>query len=79
MLVGACTDMPWDDRRNSWRWVQLGVTSALPWSFTVRSAGTPRWTDREGDWLPFADGPPRKDLTRTIRVFAHRGERGARQ
>ncbi len=58
--------------RNSRRWGRLGVTAALPWGFTVGGSGTLRWTDWEGSWLPFVeDGGERKDLTRTIRLFAH--------
>ena len=59
--------------RNSRRWVQLGATMALPWGFTVGGSGALRWTDWEGNWLPFtADADtPRSDLTRTIRLFAH--------
>ena len=59
--------------RNSSRRVHVGATAALPWGFTVGGSGALRWTDWEGNWLPFtADAEtPRKDLTRTIRLFAH--------
>ena len=58
--------------RNSRRWVQLGATALLPWGFTVGGSGTLRWTEYEGNWFPFtADGSPRSDLTRSLRVFAH--------
>ena len=58
--------------RNARRWVRVGATAALPWGFTVGGSGTLRWTDWEGRWFPFVeDGGERKDLTRTIRLFAH--------
>ena len=59
--------------RNSRRWVQLGATMALPWGFTVGGSGALRWTDWEGNWLPFTPDAdtPRRDLTRTLRLFAH--------
>ncbi len=58
--------------RNTSRRVQLGATAALPWGFTVGGSGILRWTDYEGEWFPFtAPGQPRRDLTRTIRLFAH--------
>ena len=58
--------------RSSRRWVRVGATAALPWGFTVGGSGTLRWTDWEGSWLPFVeDGGERRDLTRTIRLFAH--------
>ena len=58
--------------RNSSRRVHVGATAALPWGFTVGGSGTLRWTDWEGNWLPFVeDGGPRRDLTRTLRLFAH--------
>ena len=58
--------------RNSRRWVQLGATAVLPWGFTVGGSSALRWTDYEGNWLPFTTaGQPRSDLVRSIRVFAH--------
>ena len=58
--------------RNSSRRVHVGATAALPWGFTVGGSGALRWTDYEGGWLPFVeDGGARKDLTRTLRLFAH--------
>ncbi len=58
--------------RNSSRWARLGATAVLPWGFTVGGSGTLRWTDWERGWFPFVeDGGERKDLTRTIRLFAH--------
>ncbi len=58
--------------RNSSRRAQVGATAALPWGFTVGGSGALRWTDWEGSWFPFVeDGGERKDLTRTLRLFAH--------
>ena len=58
--------------RNASRRVHVGATAALPWGFTVGGSGSLRWTDWEGSWLPFVeDGGERRDLTRTIRLFAH--------
>ena len=58
--------------RNSSRWVQAGVSFALPRGFTVGGSGTLRWTEYEGNWFPFTtDGSPRSDVTRSIRVNAY--------
>ncbi len=58
--------------RHTSRRVQLEATAALPWGFTLGGSGTLRWADYEGEWFPFtAPGQPRRDLTRTIRLFAH--------
>ena len=58
--------------RNESRWMQLGVTAALPWGFTVGASGTLRWADYEGNWFPFTeDGSPRRDLTRSLRFNAY--------
>ena len=58
--------------RNTSRRVRVGATAALPWGFTVGGSGALRWTDWEGSWLPFVEGGgERRDLTRTIRLFAH--------
>ena len=58
--------------RHSRRWIRVGTTVALPWGFTVGGAATLRWSDYEGNWFPFtADGSPRRDLTRTIRLDVH--------
>ena len=57
--------------RNSRRSVRLGATAVLPWGFTVGGSGALRWTAYEGNWAPFVVGTPRRDLTRTIRLFAH--------
>ena len=35
-------------------------------------SGSLRWVDYEGDWFPFTEGgSPRRDLVRSLRVFAH--------
>ena len=58
--------------RHTRRWGRLGVLTVLPWGFTVGGAATLRWTDWEGGWFPFVeDGGARRDVTRTLRVFAH--------
>ena len=58
--------------RNSSRRVTLGVSAALPLGFTVGGGGTLRWVDYEGDWWPFTEpGTDRRDLVRSLRVFAH--------
>ncbi len=58
--------------RNTRRWGRIGATAVLPWGFTVGGSGALRWTDYEGSWLPFVEGGgERRDLTRTIRLFAH--------
>ena len=58
--------------RHSRRSVQVGATAALPWGFTVGGSGALRWTDYEGEWFPFTTaGAERRDLTRSLRVFAH--------
>ena len=58
--------------RNSRLWGQVGASVALPWGFTVGGSGRLAWTDWEGGWFPFTEaGEPRRDLTRTIRLFAH--------
>ncbi|MDD9992358.1 MAG: surface lipoprotein assembly modifier [Rhodospirillales bacterium] len=58
--------------RNTSRWGRIGVLAVLPWGFTVGGSGALRWTDWERGWFPFVlDGGERKDLTRTLRLFAH--------
>ena len=58
--------------RNTSRRVHVGATAALPWGFTVGGSGALRWTDWEGSWLPFVEGGgERRDLIRTLRLFAH--------
>ena len=71
--VGWGRERPETERwRNTRRWGRFGVLAALPWGFTVGGSGALRWTDWERGWFPFvADGGERKDLTRTLRLFAH--------
>ena len=71
--LGWGRERPEQERsRHDRRWVRLGASLALPWGFTVGGAGTLRWTDYEGNWFPFTpDGAPRRDLTRSLRLFAH--------
>ena len=58
--------------RHKRRWLHVGATVILPWGFTVGGAGTLRWADFQGNWFPFtADGAPRRDLTRSIRLDIH--------
>ena len=58
--------------RNERRSLRVGATLALPWGFTVGGMGMLRWTDYEGNWSFFTESAePRKDLTRTLRLFAH--------
>ena len=61
-----------ESRRQTSRRARLGATALLPWGFTLGGSGALRWTDWEGDWYPFTEaGQSRRDLTRTIRLFAH--------
>ena len=58
--------------RHTRRWLRAGVTVALPLGFTVGGSGELRWTDYEGNWLPFTPGGvPREDRTRSLRVSVH--------
>ena len=58
--------------RHSRRWLQAGVTMALPLGFTVGASGTLRWTAYEGDWFPYTEGgSPRRDLIRSLRLNAY--------
>ena len=61
--------------RHDRRWIQGGVSLALPLGFTVGARATLRWADYEGNWSFFTQsGQPRRDLTRSLRVNAfHRG------
>ena len=58
--------------RSSSRWLRAGAQMALPRGFAVGVSTQLRWTDFEGDWLPFTpDGAPREDRTRTLSASAH--------
>ncbi len=59
------------DRRNTARWIQLGMTKAFAGGLTVSGGTTFRWTDYEGNWFPFTDGAPREDLLRSYRLSGH--------
>ncbi len=67
--AGERTDR--EDRRNTSRWLQLGMTKAFAGGLTVSGGTTFRWTDYEGNWFPFTDGEPREDLLRSYRVSGH--------
>ena len=58
--------------RNASRWLRLGASVALPLGFTLGGSGKLRWTDYEGNWVPFTlDGVPREDRTRILRATVH--------
>ncbi len=58
--------------RHRGRWFGTGVTVALPLGFTVGGSAELRWTDYERGWFPFvADGGPRTDRTRSLRLSTH--------
>ncbi len=58
--------------RQSSRRVRIEATALLPWGFTVGGSGALSWTGWQGNWFPHTGpGEPRRDLTRTIRLFAH--------
>ena len=70
--VGWGREKPETERyRHERRWLQGGLSVALPWGFTVGTSVTLRWADYEGNWFPFVeDGGERNDLTRSFRVNA---------
>ena len=58
--------------RNRSRWLDSGITAALPFGFTVDVRAQVRWTDYERGWFPFvADNGPREDLTRSYTISTH--------
>ena len=58
--------------RNATRWVEAGVSVALPRGFTVGAGGEYRWTDYQGVWFPFvSDGGAREDRTHSLRASVH--------
>ena len=71
--VGYGHERPETERyRQTRRWLRAGVTAALPLGFTVGVSGQLRWTDYEGNWLPFTSGgEPREDRTRSLRASVH--------
>ena len=55
--------------RNDSKYLQTGVSVALPKGFTVGAGGGVRWTDYEGDWFPnTARGVSREDRTYNLRA-----------
>ena len=55
--------------RSATRWVQAGVSVALPYGFTVGGGAEQRWTRYEGRWGVFTPGGgPRRDRTRILRA-----------
>ncbi len=55
--------------RNEKKWLQAGVSVALPRGFTVGGSGGYRWTDYEGDWFPQTPaGVSREDKTWNVRA-----------
>ena len=55
--------------RNGGRSASLGMSVDLPRGFTVGVNGEWRWTDYEGNWIPFTpSGESRRDRTRTLSV-----------
>ena len=58
--------------RNESKWVQGGVTVALPLGFTVGGNVAHRWTSYEGNWSPNTPGGvPREDKTLSLRASVH--------
>ena len=58
--------------RNESKWLQAGVSVALPRGFTVGGGGGVRWTDFGGEWPP--NTPPgvfREDKTYNLRASVH--------
>ncbi len=68
--AGYGRDRPEQRRsRNESKWVQTGVSVALPKGFTVGGGGGFRWTDFEDHWPPFTRaGERRKDKTYNLRL-----------
>ena len=58
--------------RSDSKWLQAGVSVALPRGFTVGGGGGVRWTDYEGNWFPNTlGGVPREDRTYNLRASVH--------
>ena len=58
--------------RNDSKYLQAGVSVALPKGFTVGAGGGVRWTDYQGDWFPnTARGVSREDRTYNLRASVH--------
>ena len=58
--------------RSESKWLQAGVSLALPRGFTVGGGAGVRWSDYEGNWGPFTrGGVPREDKTYNLRASVH--------
>ena len=58
--------------RNESKWLQAGVSVALPRGFTVGGGGGVRWTDFGGEWPPNTPaGEFREDKTYNLRASVH--------
>ena len=58
--------------RNDSKYMQTGVSVALPKGFTVGAGGGVRWTDYQGDWgFHTPGGVPREDRTYNLRASIH--------
>ena len=68
--AGYGRDRPEERRsRNESKWLQAGVSVALPKGFTVGGGGGFRWTDFEDHWFPFTRADEhRKDKTYNLRL-----------
>ncbi len=70
--VGWGRERPESERwRHERRWIQGGITAALPWGFTVGASVALRWADYEGNWSFFTQSDAaRSDITRSFRLNA---------
>ena len=68
--AGYGRDRPGEKRsRSESKWVQTGVSVALPRGFTVGGGGGFRWTDFEGPWFPHTRRDERRaDKTYNLRL-----------
>ncbi len=58
--------------RHHSRWLEAGVSAALPRGFTVGGGAEIRWTAYRGDWWPNTrDGSSRRDRTLSLRISLH--------
>ena len=71
--AGYARERPKSEKwRNASRWLRLGASIALPLGFSVGGSGELRWTDYEGNWVPFTrDDASREDRTRILRATVH--------
>ena len=74
--VGLASERPATETlRSRTNWGSLGASAELPRGFSLSGTITGRWTDYEGPGRPPADvldGTPREDVTRSIRLSAHK-------